>query len=88
MTLSGDSEAIKEYYIALKADKVFTRAVNTNSKAYHSYYIKPVSADYKRLVCCTLESNIFINSPLPTNTTIVSTVYNKKLLPEAIDKRY
>lgn len=88
VTLSGDSEAIEECRIALEADKVFARAVNTNGKAYHSHHMKPVSADYERLVRRALESNIFVDSPLPTDATMVSSVYNKKLSSEAIDERY
>ncbi|KAK7953549.1 polyketide synthase [Apiospora saccharicola] len=89
ITLSGDADAIEEVRKELDSKKVFARLVKTNGKAYHSHHMKPVSRMYEASVRRARRAAIDWDTRLTTNATMVSSVYNAALPPDAnIDERY
>ncbi|KAJ8117147.1 hypothetical protein ONZ43_g4275 [Nemania bipapillata] len=89
VTLSGDSDAIEAVRHELEGNGVFARLVKTNGKAYHSYHMSPVAAEYESLVRRAQDANITIDSPLRTDAIMFSSVYNRALSPDTVvDEQY
>ncbi len=50
VTLSGDTEAVKEISAVLDKDGVFNRALRTGGNAYHSHHMLPLGRDYDTML--------------------------------------
>ncbi|KAF2213052.1 hypothetical protein CERZMDRAFT_67281 [Cercospora zeae-maydis SCOH1-5] len=46
VTLSGDADIVADVQAKLEADNIFTRAVNTGGRAYHSHHVKGPAIGY------------------------------------------
>lgn len=68
--------AIEQVRKQLEAKDVFARVVKTNGKAYHSHHMKAVSSEYEALVRRAQENDITIDPCLPSDASMVSSVYN------------
>lgn len=88
VTLSGDTDALKEVQAKLEADKVFVRMVKTNGKAYHSHHMAAVAEKYEARVRAA-KAQRDMGEPLATNARMVSSV-NNTILPQdmALDETY
>lgn len=89
VTLSGDKNAIDSVRQHLEDDKVFARIVKTNGKAYHSFHMQSVAAEYEQSVRRARETSITPDSCLVTGAKMVSSVYNKVLChDDQLGERY
>lgn len=79
VTLSGDEDAIERIRLQLEADNIFARVLKTNGKAYHSHHMKAVSKKYEDLMHLASGKYGTFGIHLPSDATMVSTVYNKIL---------
>lgn len=87
VTLSGDAEPLDEIKKALDAQSIFARTVKTGGKAYHSHHMKAIAATYEQLVQQAKAIAPF-DSPVPTNTVMVSSVTDAKIAPgQTIDEK-
>lgn len=73
VTLSGDADALETVKAKLDADNVFTRAVKTNGKAYHSHHMGPVADRYEVLLRAAKAHRWEDGSDLNGHTSLDST---------------
>ncbi|MCJ1261266.1 hypothetical protein MMC22_001130 [Lobaria immixta] len=88
VTLSGDADALDLVKIKLDTNNIFARLVKTGGKAYHSPHMKPVAANYAKLIRLS-RTMMHFDSPQSRNAIMVSSVTNSKVDPEtSIDEQY
>jgi malonyl CoA-acyl carrier protein transacylase/NADPH:quinone reductase-like Zn-dependent oxidoreductase len=88
VTLSGDVDALEIVKSRLDADNIFVRFVKTGGKAYHSHHMKPVAANYAKLVQ-RARTMLYLGSPPISDAVMVSSVSNTKLgRGTIIDEQY
>ena len=78
VTLSGDFDALEIVRKSLTVDKIFTRVVKTNGKAYHSRHMEPAAEMYEALIR-RAKLGMVSDSPLAEKVKMVSTVTNSVL---------
>ena len=88
VTLSGDANTLETVKATMDAEKIFTRLVKTNGKAYHSHHMTPVAAKYQALLRQAKAYAPF-DLPMTTDARMVSSVTNS-IIPEdtVIDETY
>lgn len=73
VTISGDSPEIDALLDTFKTRGIFARKLNTGGQAYHSHHMKPLGAEYQKLLERALP-NLDVSFRLPTGPILVSTV--------------
>ncbi|RAK99273.1 type I polyketide synthase [Aspergillus ibericus CBS 121593] len=76
VTVSGDLAGIDGLVAALQSAGVFVRKLKTDGKAYHSYQMGVVGAEYEKLL---QEADTFVDAQANTSARMFSTVLDREV---------